>query len=113
MLGAGEKIGESSKTIAGTTFFNTNPSVASTPGMCASNLRFARQYLVSYENGTDNTELNGIAGLTTADRSMVHQGGGYLPSPVPLLVELMGRQYQAVISGTDIKTPPATASTCA
>jgi type IV pilus assembly protein PilY1 len=37
---------------------------------------------------------------------VVVAGGGFLPSPVPLIVEIDGKKYQAVISGTQIQTPP-------
>ena len=40
------------------------------------------------------------------NRSTIHAGGGYLPSPVPVVVEIDGKKYQAVISGTSVQTPP-------
>ena len=51
-------------------------------------------------------DLNGVGGITIADRSQEHEGGGYLPSPVPVVVEIDGEKYQAVISGTSVQKPP-------
>ena len=52
------------------------------------------------------TELNSVEGLTAGDRSGTVVGGGYPPSPVPVIVEIDGRKYQAVVSGTKVLTPP-------
>jgi type IV pilus assembly protein PilY1 len=37
---------------------------------------------------------------------MIHAGGGYLPSPVPLVVDINGTKQQGVCSGTSCLTPP-------
>jgi type IV pilus assembly protein PilY1 len=105
-LGAGEKTVGSSTTVAGTTLFNTNqPSASAGGGACGANLGIAREYLVNFQNATATTELNGVSGLSTSDRSFVAAGGGYLPSPVPVIVEIGGKKYQAVISGTQVQSP--------
>jgi type IV pilus assembly protein PilY1 len=104
-LGAGEKVIGGSITLAGTTFFNTNQPSSVASATCGSNLGVALQYAVSYEDASATID-SGTAGLTTADRSIRHAGGGYLPSPVPVVVKLGGRLYQAVVSGTEVRMPP-------
>jgi len=106
-LNPGEKVVGSSVTISATTFFNTNqPSATAGGGACGSNLGIARQYLVSYVDAAATTDLNALGTLSIANRSTIHAGGGYLPSPVPVVVEIDGKRYQAVISGTSVASPP-------
>ena len=107
-LGAGEKVIGSSVTLAGTTFFNTNQPSSVASATCGSELGLALQYAVSYEDATATID-SGTVGLTTADRSTRHPGGGYLPSPVPVVVNLGGRLFQAVVSGTSVRMPPQAA----
>src|SRR3989442_4530988 len=49
-------------------------------GSCGSNLGIARQYLIGFADASATIDLNGTGGITLADRSMIHAGGGYLPS---------------------------------
>jgi type IV pilus assembly protein PilY1 len=106
-LSGGEKVVGSATTVAGSTFFNTNqPSATAGGGACGSNLGIARQYVVGFADAAATIDLNPGGGLTIADRASVHAGGGYLPSPVPVVVEIDGKKYQAVISGTSVQTPP-------
>lgn len=106
-LRAGEKNVGTAVTISSTTFFNTNqPSSTAGGGSCGSNLGIARQYLVSYVDASATTDLNALGTLSIANRSTIHAGGGYLPSPVPVVVEIDGKRYQAVISGTSVQNPP-------
>ena len=104
-LATGEKVIGGSVTLAGTTFFNTNQPSSVASATCSSNLGVALQYAVSYEDASATID-SGTAGLTTADRSIRHAGGGYLPSPVPVVVRLDGRIYQVVVSGTEVRMPP-------
>jgi len=46
--------------------------------------------------------------LTAASRFITHPGGGYPPSPVVVIVNIGGKIYQLVISGTSVLRPPAT-----
>ena len=62
--------------------------------------------LVAHPSGRVLWLPDGSGGVTVADRSVIHAGGGYLPSPVPVVVEIDGKKYQAVISGTSVQTPP-------
>ncbi len=107
VFASGEKNVGSAVTIAGTTFFNTNqPSSTAGGGACGSNLGIAREYLVAFADAAATTDLNALGSLSIANRSTIHAGGGYLPSPVPVVVEINGQKYQAVISGTSVQTPP-------
>lgn len=106
-LGSGEKVVSSAVTISGTTFFNTNqPSSTAGGGSCGSNLGIAREYLVGFADAAATIDLNASGTISISDRSTVHAGGGYLPSPVPVVVEIDGKRYQAVISGTSVQSPP-------
>jgi type IV pilus assembly protein PilY1 len=106
-FGLGEKDVGGTVTLGGTTFFNTNqPSSTAGGGACGSNLGIAREYQVGFADASATADLNGVGGITIADRSTIHAGGGYLPSPVPVVVEIDGKKYQAVISGTSVQTPP-------
>ena len=105
-LGAGEKVIGNVVSLSGTTFFNTNqPSASAGGGTCGSNLGIARQYQVSTVDATATTDLNAVGGLTGADRSLIHAGGGYLPSPVHVVVILNGKPVEAVISGIQVSQP--------
>ena len=105
-LGGGEKVVGNAISLAGTTFFNTNqPSATAGGGTCGSNLGVARQYQVATADATATSDLNAVGGLTGADRSLVHAGGGYLPSPVHVVVMLGGKPVEAVISGIQVSTP--------
>ncbi len=107
-LASGEKNVGGSVTLNGSTFFNTNQPAAATPGSCSSNLGIARAYIVSYLDASATTEQNNNAGLTEGDRASTLPGGGYPPSPVPVIVEIDGKRHEAVISGTDVNTSPGT-----
>jgi Tfp pilus tip-associated adhesin PilY1 len=106
-LGSGEKVVGNAISIGGTTFFNTNqPSATAGGGTCGSNLGVARQYQVATADATATSDLNAVGGLTAADRSLIHAGGGYLPSPVHVVVRLGDQIVEAVISGVQVATPP-------
>jgi type IV pilus assembly protein PilY1 len=106
-LGAGEKVVSTSTSVGGSTFFNTNqPTGLAQTGTCGSDLGIAREYIVGFADAAATVDLNASGTVTIADRSTIHPGGGYLPSPVPVVVEIDGKKYQAVISGTAVQTPP-------
>jgi len=105
-LFSGEKVVGNAVSISGTTFFNTNqPSSTAGGGTCGSNLGIARQYQLATADATATSDLNAVGGLTGADRSLIHAGGGYLPSPVHVVVMLDGKPVEAVISGVQVSTP--------
>jgi type IV pilus assembly protein PilY1 len=101
-LRAGEKVLGAPATVSGTVFFNTNQPA---PSACTGALGIAREYMVGYKDGSAAFDLTVGGGLTTADRSAEHAGGGYLPQPVPVLVRIDGEEYQGVVSGTSIREP--------
>ncbi|MDH3319127.1 MAG: pilus assembly protein PilY, partial [Betaproteobacteria bacterium] len=104
---SGEKVVSSATTVSGTTFFNTNqPSATAGGGSCGSNLGIAREYLVNFSDAAATLDLNASGTISVADRATKHSGGGYLPSPVPVVVEIGGKRYQGVISGTSVQSPP-------
>jgi hypothetical protein len=106
-LGLGEKNVGGTVTLGGTTFFNTNqPSSTAGGGSCGSNLGIARQYSVNFADAGATADLNGSGILSVTNRSRVVAGGGFLPSPVPATVEIGGKKYQVVISGTNVQQPP-------
>ncbi len=107
-LTEGEKVVGNAVTLNNITFFNTNvpSSVASASGSCESDLGEARQYQVRFDDATAIADQN-IDGYTNAaDRYNVHSGGGYLPSPVPVVVEINGEIHEGVISGVNVSQPP-------
>jgi type IV pilus assembly protein PilY1 len=86
----GEKVVGNAVTLAGTTFFNTNLPLPPVAGVCQANLGEARQYAVNFQNGGAVIDNTSGGGLTLADRFAVHPGGGFLPNPVGIVVDLGG-----------------------
>ena len=108
-LGEGEKLVGNAVTLNNITFFNTNQPSATSTGTCTSNLGIARQYQVRYNNATAFQDKNLDGSIDAADRSSIHPGGGYLPSPVPVVVEIDGNIYEGVLSGVKVDQPPGSA----
>ncbi len=102
----GEKVISSSVTLGGATFFNTNQPTPPASGVCGGNLGLAREYTVNFQTGGAIIPHNIAAGLTATNRSLVHAGGGYLPSPVGAIVQIGGKLQQILISGTSVLQPP-------
>lgn len=94
MTEEGEKIVSSPVTLNGHTFFNSN-----TPrSACGSGLGEARIYALNYATGkADVYESNG-----TASAYKVVDGGGYLPSGVPAVVDVGGKLREVLIVGTKV-----------
>ncbi|MEX2525153.1 MAG: hypothetical protein WD750_09365, partial [Gammaproteobacteria bacterium] len=106
-LGEGEKTVGTAVTLNNVVFFNTNqPSTVVSSDTCTSDLGVARQYEVQYDDATALLDQNIDGSLDALDRSSVHPGGGYLPSPVPVVVEIDGKIHEGVISGVAVKQPP-------
>lgn len=103
----GEKSIGNSVTLNNVVFFNTNqPGASAEASLCASDLGIARQYRINFEDATAILDQNVSGGLDAGDRAEIHAGGGYLPSPVPLVVEIDGQVHEGVISGTAVDQPP-------
>lgn len=105
-LGLGEKLTGSSVTLSGSTFFNTNIPTPPAAGVCTSNLGQARQYAVNYLSGGAAYDRDGNSTVDFAgDRYSAINDGGFLPSPVGLIVSIGGKLYQGIASGPNIQTP--------
>jgi len=106
-LAAGEKVVGGAASVAGITYFNTNQPASLAPAGACSNLGVARAYAVGFADASAAAPLASGQTLTLASRFTTVPGGGYLPSPVPVVVELNGKVVQGVISGTYVQTPPS------
>lgn len=113
-LRSGEKVIGNAVALGGTVFFNTNqPATTASSTTCESNLGIARQYQVAVADATAVTNLDtSNSVLNVADRS-VEAGGGYLPSPVHVVVQFTDASgnvvtKEAVISGTQVSMPTQT-----
>ncbi len=107
-LGTGEKVIGNAVALNGIVFFNTNQPSATTTD-CDANLGIARQYQVTVASGVSPRYQQGGT-VTLASRSTVHAGGGFLPSPVHVVVQVENEKgemvtKEGVISGTSVETP--------
>jgi len=102
----GEKVVGNAVTLNDITFFNTNQPTTASSTSCESDLGTARAYQVRYGNATVLEDKNLDGSMTAADRGVIKPGGGYLPSPVPVVVEIDGVIHEGVISGTTVDQPP-------
>ena len=107
-LDDGEKVVGNAVTLNNVTFFNTNvpSSVVGSSTACTSDLGEARQYKVQFSNATAIGDQNIDGSTDSLDRFTKHAGGGYLPSPVPVVVEINGEIHEGVISGVAVEQPP-------
>ncbi|HTM62417.1 MAG TPA: PilC/PilY family type IV pilus protein, partial [Burkholderiales bacterium] len=117
----GEKTVSSATTAASTVIFNTNQPKqdtvtgdsqnvgANSGNQCTSDLGTARQYGLNFQNGNSQNIFNALptqyvptAGL---GRYATFAGGGFLPTPVPVVVQIGGKYYQTVIAGVQTTNP--------
>lgn len=97
ILDTGEKVVSSAVTLSETVYFNTNiPGSSST---CSSNLGEARQYRIKYTDLSSMADSNNDGTIDGDDRNDVHPGGGFLPSPVSIVVQIDDATHEAVCSG--------------
>ncbi len=117
----GEKTIAPATTAAGSVIFNTNEpkqdtvtGVAQNVGAnagnsCVSDLGTARQYGISFKDGTPtyifNTLPSQYVPTSGGGRFATFAGGGFLPTPVPVVVQIGGKYYQSVISGVTTTNP--------
>jgi type IV pilus assembly protein PilY1 len=99
-LRPGEKTVGAATTLSNSVFFNTNQPAAAT---CENALGIAREYRVHYADASAVRDLDFTGDLDVADRSAEHAGGGLLPDPVPLLVEMDGEYHQGVVIGPSVR----------
>lgn len=114
-LSTGEKVVGGSTTLGGATFFGTNiPQSSVAAGTCTSGLGEARLYAVSFEDASPVLDLDGSGGaLTSEDRYAVKAGGGFPPTPIPIVTTLDDgtgdKKYETVCTGTQcLPTPSVT-----
>jgi len=104
----GEKAVGSAVTLSGTTFFSTNQPQDAVPGSCVTNLGVARNYAISFTDATAQfpdatpSQQEGGSDLTIRDRANIVPGGGFIPSPVPVVVEIDGQLRELVLRGTQV-----------
>ncbi len=99
-LGTGEKIVGRAVTLSGSVFFGTNQPSSASSSAC-NNLGTARVYVLNFKDGSAMTNMctsNGAA-LGSCDRSQVIPGGGFLPSPTPVTINIDGQIGQGPCFG--------------
>ncbi|MFM1907731.1 MAG: hypothetical protein RLZZ591_1408 [Pseudomonadota bacterium] len=111
-FGTGEKTIGNAVSLNGTVFFNTNQPSQVADASCVGNLGIARQYEVAVANATV-PNVSPTASVATTDRYVTHAGGGFLPSPVHVVVQLLDSTgklvtKEGVISGTNVLAPKGT-----
>jgi len=107
-LASGEKVVGGAVTLNGTVFFGTNQPSSVSGGAC-NNLGTARLYSLSFTEGKATTELcsaNGGDTLGACDRSQTIPGGGFPPSPTPVVTIIDGQPREGVVTGTHVEEPP-------
>jgi len=118
LTNTGEKTIAPATTSAGTVIFNTNQpmqdtvsgttnNTSSSANFCTSDLGTARQYGLNYQNATSNNIFAALPAQyqSSSGRFAQFAGGGFLPAPVPVVVQIDGRYYQTVISGVQATNP--------
>ncbi|MBF0179031.1 MAG: pilus assembly protein PilY, partial [Magnetococcales bacterium] len=102
----GEKLVSHAITINGTTFFNTHQAASvADQTSCVSNLGVARAYQVQFSNATAVSDRNTDSKTTGSDRAQIHPGGGFLPPPTPVIVQIGGQTLTGVVSGVRVDEP--------
>ncbi len=99
---SGEKVTSKPAIVGGITFFNTYQ-----PEGC-NNLGTARNYQINYLDATAAADTNQDGSIDDGDRAQVVAGGGFIPDPVPVIVDIDGTIREAVISGTQVQTVETT-----
>lgn len=103
----GEKTVAPATTAAGSVIFNTNEPVEENyTGQC-SVLGTARQYGINYQDATATGIFNGLESryVSSGGDFATFGGGGFLPQPVPAVVQIGGKTYQTVIAGVQTTNP--------
>ena len=117
----GEKTVSSATTAAGTVIFNTNQPKQDTvtgtsqnvgsnaSNQCTSDLGTARQYGINFQNGNAQNIFNNLptqyVPTSGQGRFATFAGGGFLPTPVPVVVQIGGKYYQTIIAGVQTTNP--------
>jgi Tfp pilus tip-associated adhesin PilY1 len=107
----GEKVIAPATTAAGTVIFNTNEpkddTVTGVTTTCVSELGTARQYGLSYTDASATYIFGNLPTqyVPSGGRFAIFAGGGFLPQPVPVVVQIDGKYYQTVIAGVQTTNP--------
>lgn len=119
---SGEKVVSGAITVGGAVYFGTHipnysysyadsssctATLTFSNNSCTYNLGSARVYTVGYANGSAIFDQDSTVGLTSTDRYREQVGGGLPPTPVVANVELNGKLYNLVISGTKVFATPS------
>ncbi|HLX79849.1 MAG TPA: hypothetical protein VKS43_04625 [Burkholderiales bacterium] len=121
LANTGEKTIAPATTANGTVIFNTNQpkqdtvtgtannTTSGAGNSCVSDLGTARQYGVSFLNGNPSYIYNQLPSqyvpTSGLGRYATFAGGGFLPQPVPAVVQIGGKYYQTIISGVTTTNP--------
>lgn len=108
-LASGEKVVGGAVTLNGTVFFGTNRPSSVSGGAC-NNLGEAKLYAMNFGDGSATTEqcsANGGDTLGACDRSQTIPGGGFPPSPTPVVTIIDGQPREGVVTGTHVQEPPS------
>lgn len=114
LTNVGEKTIATATTSAGSVIFNTNQPKddTSTTGQsstsaCTSDLGTARQYGLNFQDATATNIFNSLPTqyVEAGGRDARFAGGGFLPTPVPVVVQIDGKYYQTVIAGVQTTNP--------
>jgi type IV pilus assembly protein PilY1 len=121
LANTGEKTIAPATTAAGTVIFNTNQPKqdtvtgtsqnvgANASNACTSDLGTARQYGINFQNGNAANIFNALPTQYVPsaghNRYALFAGGGFLPQPVPAVVQIGGKYYQTIISGVQATNP--------
>nr|CAX84058.1 Putative type 4 fimbrial biogenesis protein [uncultured bacterium] len=103
----GEKVVSNPITINTVTFFNTHQAASTATNVsCVSSLGVARAYQVVFTNATAVKDRNQDNKKSASDRHQIHPGGGFLPPPTPVVVQIDGKTLTGVVSGVRVDEPP-------
>jgi type IV pilus assembly protein PilY1 len=100
-LNSGEKGIGKPAIVNSVVFLNTfQPGATNT---CSSTLGIARSYQFDYMSGEAVYDQNADSSIGDDDRAIVIEGGGLIPDPVPVIVDIDGKLSEAIISGTQVQ----------
>lgn len=105
LMAAGEKGISKPSIVNSIVFLNTfePPSITS-----CSSLGTARIYQFDFMTSEATTDQDGDGDKDLEDRWTAVEGGGLLPDPVPVIVDIDGELVEAIISGTQVEQFPNT-----
>lgn len=106
LMGDGEK-GISKPAIVNSIVFLNTYEPALTTAVCNS-LGTARSYQFDFMTSRATYDYDADGDVELDDRFTVVEGGGLIPDPVPVIVDINGKLVEAIISGTQVEQFPNT-----